>query len=105
MSGCVEVVAGGEGAAGCGVDFAGGVAAELDGGRKPETESVVWLASGDGTGELNGTVVLLESTVGLVVVEVAAVVVELRAKPSSLAATTLSAQPTYTPWTVIMGNA
>jgi len=70
------------------------------------TESVVWLANGDDGGEFKGIVELLESFAGGgVVVEVAAVDVELCVKPSSLAACTSSAQPTYIPFTVVMGNA
>ena len=105
MSGSVERETAGE-TTGAGLDVSGGAATEVDCDRKPVTESVVWLSNGDVEElEIRGAVELLEGSTGLVVVDVETVAVELSAKPSSLAATTLSAQPTNTPCTVVIGSA
>jgi hypothetical protein len=104
LSGGVEGAVAGEEAAGGGLDDAEGAAAGDEGGRKPVTERVVALANAGGD-ELEDVVEPLEDLVELVVGDIAKVVVELNVKPSSAAATALSAQPTNTPFVVFIGSA
>jgi hypothetical protein len=97
LSGSVEEVVAGE-------DVAGGATGDDECGRRLVTESVVWPANGGG-GELDDEVELLKDLVETVVGDVATFVAELRVKLSSLAATALSAHPTYTPRVVFIGRA
>jgi hypothetical protein len=104
LSGSVEEVVAGEDVAGGGLGVAGGATGDDECGRRLVTESVVWPANGGG-GELDDEVELLKDLVETVVGDVATFVAELRVKLSSLAATALSAHPTYTPRVVFIGRA
>ena len=103
LSGSVEEVVAGEDAAG-GLGVAGGATSDDECVRRLVTGSVVWLAN-VGSGELEDEVELLKDLVEAVVGDVTPFVVELRVKLSSLAATALSAHPTYTPRVVFIGRA
>jgi hypothetical protein len=91
-----EGVGDGGAAAGGGLGDAGGGVEEGASG-KPEMESVVLLANAGGDE--------LEDEWELVVGDAGAVAVALKVKPSSLAATAFSAQPTNTPCVVFIGRA
>lgn len=96
MGGEEGVVGAGAGAGG-GLGDAGGEAEEEVGGGELEIESVVLLPNAGGDE--------LEDEWELAVGDVGAVAVALRVKPSSLAATAFSAQPTNTPGVVFIGRA
>ena len=95
MGGEEGVVGAGAGAGG-GLGDAGGEAEEEVGGGESEIESVVLLPNTGGDE--------LEDEWELAVGDVGAVAVALRVKPSSLAATAFSAQPTNTPGVVFIGR-
>jgi hypothetical protein len=101
--GVEEVAASGD-AAGGGLDDVGGATADDECDWRPVTESVVRLAN-TGNDELEAEVELIEDLVELVAEDPEPLVVGLKVKPSSLAATILSAQPTNTPRVVFIGSA
>jgi hypothetical protein len=82
-----------------------GAGFEGDGGRKPVTDSVVWLTKVGGDGledKLEDVLDVVGDGLRLVEVGIVPAVVVI---PSTLAATAMSAHPTYTPRVVFMGNA
>jgi hypothetical protein len=92
-----EGMVGAGAAAAGGLGDAGGGAEEEVGGGESEIESVVLLANAGGDG--------LEDEWEFAVGDVGAMAVALRVKPSTLAATAFSAQPTNTPCVVFIGRA